>query len=757
MGVSAVIRGSFGFLLDRQHNLPLSSENINVTPANALQSLFRRQREAPLPITPVSIFRSMLQLDDLQALLWAWTLVGILLLFAFWTNPTEASFRPFLTDLVFRERLRLLNEQDAAESNSHNGELAADASARSAAPRKTDSKAFSSLLSTAYSSGPFALTFGSKVALSVRTPPFNRRDLGLLSIVTISQSMPISSVHDQQKVQQQTRSNSRGTIDCTSLFVGAFGKWWVLGFGVPDLPNTTTQSSEHQGKAGREELEENLTDVSDWGVLEMRSIDLEHDSRLDAASAPNNHVEELIVPSQSRRPSAVESTIRTVSPTPSPTTKDAVPDADTEHCLSITALVSRSQTDIADLQEQLAQVKASSIRACEALELDLEEVRAKKKEEERLRSDIKTRTKALDDSKRQVESSRREAERRLKAANTARTLKQASINSRKEQMESLRKRRAAIIARKGTNAQKRQQRSEELSSLISQAKEKAESLRGEIDGLHREVEAAQDSLEVEKMNARAAQEGDYSREYARADPHAYMWNPAMDPTNANGHDAMYAHLASTHDPLVDTLARMEEERALAAQRFNPSAFDAFDADAPMPINKLQNVHTDTYADLGTSVLRNAFRRANAAAGVDGREMMPSASQGLINPSLQNASNFEAIKQAFQPTVATEEDGRRSWSAFDVWQSDLRSGIGARSKMQWASGAGNASADSLPHFNASSGFLPLDRASSAEQSIQNSPGSADTDQSRNLSKVKKAFRWPFRPTQAQDSQVQDELV
>ncbi len=140
------------------------------------------------------------------------------------------------------------------------------------------------------------------------------------------------------------------------------------------------------------------------------------------------------------------------------------------------------------------------------------------------------------------------------------------------------------------------------------------------------------------------------------------------PRDAGGHDAMYAHLASVQDPLVDSLARMEE-RALASQRFGPSPFDN---EGIMSLNKLQNAHTDGYADLGTSVLRtlSIVLTPPPSPTVARWSLQPHKPR---NPSLQNASNFEAIKQAFQPTVATEEDGRRSWSAFDVWQLDLRSG------------------------------------------------------------------------------------
>ncbi|TKY84511.1 hypothetical protein EX895_006412 [Sporisorium graminicola] len=765
MGLGASVRGGFGFLLDRHQHVGVAATttNINnVTPANAFNSLFHRHRDHPLPITPVSIFRSMLQFDDLQALLWAWTLVGILLLFAFWTNPNEASFRPFLTDLVFRERLRLLNQdQDAAESQLTSTNGADSAPTEPSPARKSDPNAFSSLLSTApYSSGPFALTFGSKVALSLRTPPFHRKDLGLLSIVTIAQSTPVRTAHDQQgptshhpsRLSDRTSAKTGSTTDCTSIFIGAFGKWWILGYAIPDLPPTPASSQSHQNKKSRPELEENLPDVPDWGIIEMRSVDPAPESRRSSilASHSGTQDKDSVLQPASGAPFAAEPAARIASPSQAPsiaTNKEHTSEAESQDCLSITALVSRSQTDIVELQEQLLQIKSASARACEALEVDLEEIRAKKKEEERLRSDIKTRTKALDDSKRQVESTRREAERRLKTANAARALKQASIQQRKDQVEMLNKRRAALATKKGAHADKRLQRSEELSSLITETKDKVEKLRIEVDALRHEVQAAQDQLQVEKVMARNAQEGDF-REQGRIDTSPYMWNPSMEFSHIGGQDAMYAHLASTPDPLVDSLAHMEE-RALAANRFTPSPFDA-DSNS-LPINQMPNAHSDGYDDLGTSVLRNAFRRANAASVADGREMLPNASQGIGNPSLQNASNFEAIKQAFQPTIATDEDGRRSWSAFDVWQSDLRGG--GLNRTQWPTGGANASADSLPQFSSSSGFLPLDRSTSAEQSgLHNAHGQVDAEQSRNASKVKRAFRWPFRP-----SQVQNDLV
>jgi hypothetical protein len=136
---------------------------------------------------------------------------------------------------------------------------------------------------------------------------------------------------------------------------------------------------------------------------------------------------------------------------------------------------------------------------------------------------------------------------------------------------------------------------------------------------------------------------------------------------------------------------------------------------------------------------------------DERNLVCSASDtASTSAPWRSLADFEAIKQAFQPTVASEEDGRRSWSAFDMWQSDM---MGARQRMQWAEGIGSASADSLPHLTTSSGFLPLDRSSSAGTGNEKADVSLpDAEHMRNLSKVKRAFRWPFRPNHVQEDVV-----
>ncbi len=336
--------------------------------------------------------------------------------FRFLDQPNEASFRPFLTDFVFRERLRLLNDEDAADSQSQSTDAAADASKDAASIRKSDPSSFSSLLSSAsYSSSPFALTFGSRLRYrcallrssdrtmvsSPKSPftracPFVAHMTNKEYLSTPGQMLATRLLHTDQPTAHRSSSEYL-----------ASGGYWVSAF--PSfrihLLLALMISLKLVEKSLRPTAQTVLIGVSSRCALLTLSPNHDPIPLLPMTTPRNRHQLNLIlVILQPRKPSfgRLPSTSAT---------KDTATDVESEDCLSINALVARAQVEIADLQEQLAQVKSTSTKASEALEQDLEEIRAKKKEEERLRSEIKTRTKALDDSKRQVESTRREAER----------------------------------------------------------------------------------------------------------------------------------------------------------------------------------------------------------------------------------------------------------------------------------------------------------------------------------------------------------
>ena len=73
-----------------------------------------------------------------------------------------------------------------------------------------------------------------------------------------------------------------------------------------------------------------------------------------------------------------------------------------------------------DLRSQISDFRTQSSQQRETLNRELEAHRERKRQEELTRSDLKSRTKSLEDSKRSAESAKRDAERKLKSAETRR-------------------------------------------------------------------------------------------------------------------------------------------------------------------------------------------------------------------------------------------------------------------------------------------------------------------------------------------------
>ena len=88
--------------------------------------------------------------------------------------------------------------------------------------------------------------------------------------------------------------------------------------------------------------------------------------------------------------------------------------------LDLLSKISSTNLGVQDLRSQLADFHTHSSHQRETLNHELEAHRERKRQEELTRSDLKSRTKSLEDSKRSAESAKREAERKLKSAETRR-------------------------------------------------------------------------------------------------------------------------------------------------------------------------------------------------------------------------------------------------------------------------------------------------------------------------------------------------
>lgn len=81
--------------------------------------------------------------------------------------------------------------------------------------------------------------------------------------------------------------------------------------------------------------------------------------------------------------------------------------------------ISLSKASILDLRSQLTDSEACAAQSHSALQNELESLRERKRQDDLARTELRTRTKNLDDQKRNAETLKRDAEKRLKTAETA--------------------------------------------------------------------------------------------------------------------------------------------------------------------------------------------------------------------------------------------------------------------------------------------------------------------------------------------------
>lgn len=145
---------------------------------------------------------------------------------AYWTNPSDASFRTYLADLSLRQHLRQLRE-DAAPPQP---------AGKDAAAAELDALSLSGVDAPERYASPHVLTFANRISISLRTPPYCRRDLGLFSVVSVTHVLT-----DGQRggsTFSSRRPTPDGKVDCAhcgtmhapgsqrSWFIGAFGRWF---------------------------------------------------------------------------------------------------------------------------------------------------------------------------------------------------------------------------------------------------------------------------------------------------------------------------------------------------------------------------------------------------------------------------------------------------------------------------------------------------------------------------------------------------
>jgi len=109
--------------------------------------------------------------------------------------------------------------------------------------------------------------------------------------------------------------------------------------------------------------------------------------------------------------------------------------------------ISDAQSAVLDLRSQLQSFQSNAFASHATLQATLDEHKARKRLEDSARAELKSRTKVLEDNKRQAETGKRDAEKKLKAAHAARDSATNRIQRLGRDIDALKKRIARDEAR----------------------------------------------------------------------------------------------------------------------------------------------------------------------------------------------------------------------------------------------------------------------------------------------------------------------
>ncbi|KAJ2922329.1 hypothetical protein H1R20_g14758, partial [Candolleomyces eurysporus] len=160
--------------------------------------------------------------------------------------------------------------------------------------------------------------------------------------------------------------------------------------------------------------------------------------------------------------------------------------------------ISASTAAVQDLRAQYSDYQKTANQSHETLNLELESCRERKRQEDASRSEMKTKTKQLDDQKRTAEGFKREAEKKLKAAQTTRDNTLGRIEFLDKEMNTLRTRTQHdhdFLARKSADMPEVEL---ELSQALEQKKKEIKTTEELLLSLNRRSRELEEKLSSER-------------------------------------------------------------------------------------------------------------------------------------------------------------------------------------------------------------------------------------------------------------------
>ncbi|EAU91290.2 hypothetical protein CC1G_11548 [Coprinopsis cinerea okayama7 len=503
--------------------------------------------------------------SDLQSIFCLLVFFIVSIVIAYLTNPSENSFRAYLTEQSFRHHLSRLDENlDDDETTVHDARFSNiyshGARARSSSPNSDN--------------GPFH--FANRASISLRTP---KHVFHSFALFTIAAMVPVA---------KSSQSDDRdGWSISDSWYIGAFGKWWRGGVWETWYQDLMTRSKDEEGWNSGILSIKNLDMLPDFhgatlgskpfpylplknSPPRLRNRDRPPKSSSSlrngsppplskTASLPLHATKRIPVP-QSEKP--VDITIASQAAPSCPPVQPISSDASRlapssrstsglfEHSPLIAEIlrqISTSQTSVQELRTQLTECQLSASQSHEILQHELDSCRDRKRQEDAARLELKARTKTLDDSKRSAESVKREAERKLKAAQSTRDTAQRRIDFLDKEIATLHGKLAddkTFLEKKSSDAS---QPDVELSEALEAKKKEIKATEDLLASLTRRSRELEDKLSSERERLQSLRQRTEQRRQELSQQEQYVLNDSpYSPTSFESLSQLVQHPRFAH-------------------------------------------------------------------------------------------------------------------------------------------------------------------------------------------------------------------
>ncbi|KZV70081.1 hypothetical protein PENSPDRAFT_458964 [Peniophora sp. CONT] len=438
-----------------------------------------------------------------RSVLVACLLVFFVFFLAYLSNPSEASFRSYLTEQSFRHHLSRLDDPKHDQENKDQDDCS---------PASLEQ-------------GGSAVHFSSRAAVALRTPKHAFHSFAFFTIAAVlpggQPKAALGAVHTAAETKE-------------AWFVGAFGRWWKGGYVDPSWPAPAPR----KGKASA-----NDDDAWSSGIMTVKALDKldKHDGLpLPASSAARNARNPPKLRSRDRsKPRNGHTTPRSSTPPPlpksvtlplhtprrssnngtaqgqgqtltvpsphhnghGPTQQHSNPaqtlkekEAEYANAPVVKDLLSRIKTvqsTNSDLRGQIADHASQSAEVGRGLGEELARAREEKRVEDVARAEAKSRTKSLEEARRAAEAARRDAERRLAGARKVIEDARAVVGAKQNEIKGFKEKVEGDKMRKVKRAQREAKVAEDVVGALGvRARELEEAIAAEVVKLEKARERA---------------------------------------------------------------------------------------------------------------------------------------------------------------------------------------------------------------------------------------------------------------------------